>query len=269
LSKNASAVQEALAQANAVAQEALIHIRTVIAFAAEDDEQRRYDEKIGDQYQLNVKQLFMQSVYYMAISTFLINTVVQSALLWIGAYMIERQQLTAEVLLAFMLYQGQLQSETLNLFQSYTSLIQSSGAGEKVFALLDRTPPPPAMGSSAVNSSRQREDDEVDTSAVAVQQQSSHTLQLQQVSFRYPSRPQKTVLNQFDLVIKRGQTVALCGPSGVGKSTSMLLSFLLTEGAVRGTNWFPFSNIFVQSLSLFSCPSFATILRPIGRRGSR
>jgi ABC-type multidrug transport system fused ATPase/permease subunit len=247
LSKNASAVQEALAQANAVAQEALINVRTVIAFAAEEDEQRRYDEKIGDQYELNVKQLFMQSIYYMAISTFLINTVVQSALLWIGAYMIERHQLTAEVLLAFMLYQGQLQSETLNLFQSYTSLIQSSGAGEKVFTLLDRTPPPPAMGSSAVEASRQRQDDEVDISAVAVQQRSSHTLQLQKVTFRYPSRPHTKVLNQFDLEIPQGTTCALVGASGAGKSTSALFFQLcLCLKLVL----FPFlANFFVQCIS--------------------
>lgn len=51
----------------------------------------------------------MTGVYYMAISTFLINTCVQAALLLIGTYMIEHGKLTPEVLLAFMLYQGQLQ----------------------------------------------------------------------------------------------------------------------------------------------------------------
>lgn len=45
----------------------------------------------------------------MAISTFLINTCVQSALLLIGTALIEHGRLTPEVLLAFMLYQGQLQ----------------------------------------------------------------------------------------------------------------------------------------------------------------
>ena len=132
--------------------------------------------------------------------------------------MIERHQLTAEVLLAFMLYQGQLQSETLNLFQSYTSLIQSTGAGEKVFSLLDRTPPPPAMGSSEVEANRQWDDADDDTVA-ALQRQSSYSLQLDQVTFQYPSRPHHNVLSQFNLEIPLGKTVALVGPSGVGKST--------------------------------------------------
>jgi ABC-type multidrug transport system fused ATPase/permease subunit len=51
----------------------------------------------------------MTAVYYMAISTFLINTCVQAALLLIGTSLIEHGKLTPEVLLAFMLYQGQLQ----------------------------------------------------------------------------------------------------------------------------------------------------------------
>ena len=45
----------------------------------------------------------------MAVSTFLINTVVQAALLLIGTALIEQGRLTPEILLAFMLYQGQLQ----------------------------------------------------------------------------------------------------------------------------------------------------------------
>jgi ATP-binding cassette subfamily B (MDR/TAP) protein 9 len=58
---------------------------------------------------LSRSKLFMTGVYYMVISTFLINTCVQAALLLVGTSLIEHGKLTPEVLLAFMLYQGQLQ----------------------------------------------------------------------------------------------------------------------------------------------------------------
>ncbi|KAI2508031.1 hypothetical protein MHU86_6438 [Fragilaria crotonensis] len=140
LRKNAMQVQDALAQANSAAQEALSCVRTVIAFAAEDSEVRKYSERIDEHYRLNILQLMMTGIYYMVVSTFLINTVVQSALLLIGVELIREGRLTSEILLAFMLYQGQLQNETMNLFNSYSSLIKSSGAGDKVFQLLDRIP---------------------------------------------------------------------------------------------------------------------------------
>lgn len=41
------------------------------------------------------------------------------------------------------------------------------------------------------------------------------------VTFAYPTRPKKTILNGFDLVVNQGQTVALVGPSGQGKSTTV------------------------------------------------
>lgn len=129
LNKNAKEVQNALAQANSVAQEAFSCIRTVIAFASEDEENKKYQEKINHHYDLNVEQLYKQGLYYMIISTFLINTVVQALLLYVGMYLIRNDRLSPEVLLAFMLYQSKLQNEVMNLFNSYTSLIKSSGAG--------------------------------------------------------------------------------------------------------------------------------------------
>jgi ATP-binding cassette subfamily B (MDR/TAP) protein 9 len=51
-----------------------------------------------------------------------------------------------------MLYQGQLQNEMMNLFNSFSSLIKSSGAGDKVFQILDRNPSAPATGSLQVRS---------------------------------------------------------------------------------------------------------------------
>jgi ABC-type multidrug transport system fused ATPase/permease subunit len=85
------------------------------------------------------------------VSTFLINTVVQGSLLWVGSILVERKMLSAGVLFAFMLYQYQLQNEVLSLLNSYTSLIKSSGAGDKVFVLIDREPPPPSTGNRSTD----------------------------------------------------------------------------------------------------------------------
>lgn len=109
LNQNAKEVQDALAAANQVAQETFTCIRTVIAFASEQQEHKKYKECIDRQYHLNVRQLYISGVYYMVISTFLINTVVQASLLFIGTALIQHGRLTGEILLAFMLYQGQLQ----------------------------------------------------------------------------------------------------------------------------------------------------------------
>lgn len=119
-------------------------------------------------------------------------------------------------------------NETLNLFNSYSSLIKSSGAGDKVFGLLDRKPPPPATGSAAVVSNSLEDDDDDEIEA-----QSS--IELRNVSFFYPSRPSHHVLKGLDLVIPAGKTVALVGSSGCGKSTIVGLLqryFDPTAGAV-------------------------------------
>jgi ABC-type multidrug transport system fused ATPase/permease subunit len=57
LSQNARKVQDALAEANSVAQETLSCIRTVIAFASETFEYDKYVEKVNVQYELNVRQV--------------------------------------------------------------------------------------------------------------------------------------------------------------------------------------------------------------------
>lgn len=120
LSENSRKVQDALAAANSVAQETFSCVRTVIAFAAESLECDKYLEKVNEQYRLNVRQTYLTGIYYMFISTFLINTVVQGTLLLIGSFMIEKGTLTGEILLAFMLYQGQLQVRVLHRAFSLT-----------------------------------------------------------------------------------------------------------------------------------------------------
>ena len=76
-------------------------------------------------------QTFIQGIYYMVCNTFLINTCVQGALLLYGGSLVEQNDTTPTIVMAFMLYQGQLQEYFQNLFNSFTSLIKSSGAAAK------------------------------------------------------------------------------------------------------------------------------------------
>ncbi len=211
LNKNAMEVQNALAKANSVAQEAFSCIRTVIAFASEEHEYGKYKNRVDEHYDLNVKQLYAQGFYYMLISTFLINTIVQALLLYVGMVMIQNGTVTVEVLLAFMLYQSKLQNEVMNLFNSYTSLIKSSGAGDKVFELLDRKIPEPGTGHSSVNSGNESDANQLD-------------IKIRQLHFHYPSRPDQQILKGLDLDIPAGKTVALVGQSGK-YNESVLLKF--------------------------------------------
>ena len=221
LRKNAIEVQDALAQANSAAQEAFSCVRTVIAFAAEYSEIRKYSDRIDEHYRLNIRQLMMTGIYYMVVSTFLINTVVQSALLLIGTELIREGRLTSEILLAFMLYQGQLQNETMNLFNSYSSLIKSSGAGDKVFQMLDRMPAPPGTGNPNVTVSEQPDNSE--SGGLGAVRQCRSCVQLTDVRFTYPTRPTHVVLKNLNLTIPAGSTMALVGSSGCGKSTIVSL----------------------------------------------
>mmetsp|Transcript_14082 Transcript_14082/g.20196 ORF Transcript_14082/g.20196 Transcript_14082/m.20196 type:complete len:570 (+) Transcript_14082:2-1711(+) len=242
LKTNAMSVQEALAEANAVAQETFSCIRTVLSYASEDLEVAKYSKKITAWYDLNRMALIITSCYYMLVCTFLSNTFTQSAILFAGINLIQNGKLTAQVLLSFMLYQGQLQDYTQQLFGSYTTLLRSSGTGDAVFALLDRVPSPPGTGSeevSVANASNSGNnggtpcegDEEVfsDFKDHDGQQQSEskighrNTVDFECVNFFYPTRPSHIVLSSLSLSISSGLTVALVGPSGCGKSTIVAL----------------------------------------------
>ena len=119
--------------------------------------------------------------------------------------------------------------DTLILFQSYSSLVKSSGAGDRVFYLLDRHPPPPGKGNLVVKSF-EGDGDEAPT---------SEDISIENVSFSYPTRPDALVLSRISLRIESGSVVALVGHSGCGKSTIISLLERLydpKEGSIKFGN---------------------------------
>ncbi|MBT8101160.1 MAG: ATP-binding cassette domain-containing protein, partial [Gammaproteobacteria bacterium] len=70
------------------------------------------------------------------------------------------------------------------------------------------------------------------------------------VSFRYPSRPQSLVVDQFSLQVTRGETVAIVGPSGAGKSTlfQLLLRFYEPESGLIEVDGIDISQVAPQAV---------------------
>jgi len=79
LGKNAEKVQTALAKSTACAHESLSCIKTVITLGCEEHESKKYNTQIERLYDLSMKQLIVSGIYYMGVSTFLINTCVQES----------------------------------------------------------------------------------------------------------------------------------------------------------------------------------------------
>jgi len=95
----------------------------------------------------------------------------------------------------------------LTLFCATVGLVQAVGAADKVYEWITRTPkestPPEGEGLQPL--------------------QCRGALEVRQVVFAYPQRPDRTVLHHLSVKVNPGQVLALCGPSGGGKSSVMAL----------------------------------------------
>ena len=79
-------------------------MKTVLLLVSEKHELDKYKHKIDHLYELNIKSVIASAIYYMLVSTFLINTCVQSGLLLLGSRFVQNGEMQADVLLAFMFF---------------------------------------------------------------------------------------------------------------------------------------------------------------------
>ncbi len=196
--KLAKQVQDSLAESSALAEESLSGIRTVRAFAAETREGGRYDASIDHAFGLATKRS-RASATFLVIVTFAGNAAA-AVVFWYGARLVVAKQLTVGQLTAFLVYTLIVGFSLGALADLWAEFMKAAGSAERIFELLDRHPSIAPRGGATLPSVTGR-------------------LELRDVVFAYPSRPDVTVLDHFQLVVAPSEVVALVGPSGAGKST--------------------------------------------------
>jgi len=197
-------VQDAIARSGEVAEEALAGIRTVRAFAAEQAETRRYAAAVTTAFDVARRRSILAAAF-MGVSSFA-GYGAAALVLWYGGRLVARDELTVGGLTSFLVYTLLVAFSLGGLSDLWADFMRASGAAERIFELLDRTPAISPSGGVELSRVEGR-------------------LEIQNVAFTYPTRPDAPVLRDIELSIRPGEVVALVGPSGAGKSTiaSLLL----------------------------------------------
>ncbi|EOY00624.1 hypothetical protein QUC31_014200 [Theobroma cacao] len=207
--KAAKLIQEFTASANEVAQETFSLMRTVRVYGTEKQELKRYNHWLNKLADISLRQSAAYGVWNLSFNTLYHSTQIIAVL--VGGMYILAGQITAEKLTKFILYSEWLIYSTWWVGDNVSSLMQSVGASEKVFQLMDLMP-----------------SDQFISKGMTMQKLLGH-IEFVNVSFQYPSRETVPVLRCINLSIHPGEVVAIVGLSGSGKSTLVNLLLRLYE----------------------------------------
>lgn len=202
--------QDALAEANSQAGEALTTMSTVKAFAAEEEEILRVDKKLVE-YQRLMRRYGRNYLVYCSTVQFLPNAMSCLVLAYGGKLAISAGEVDSQVLMTFVFYLQTLNDSFSTMGDMYTNVMQAFGSASRVHELIAREPEDARL---RIHQGQQMEYDG---------EKELPDLVFEDVTFQYPARPDVWILQGLSLRLKAGQVSALVGPSGGGKSTVMAL----------------------------------------------
>ncbi|KAL6729434.1 hypothetical protein Aduo_000486 [Ancylostoma duodenale] len=201
IAKHYEPMQEEGAKTYQIVSDVLSTIKTVRSFACERYEANRFAAGVDKRLQfeskisrINILDNFTYSITY---------GLDHVALLLYGGHLILSERMSSSVLMTYLLYLDKLNYNIDSLRDTVKEIRQCILSTKKVFTYIKN------------NSTHQNKGIEKPEIAGAVEMNS--------VSFAYPSRPAEEVLKNVNLKLKSGETVALVGASGAGKSTIVSL----------------------------------------------
>jgi ABC-type multidrug transport system fused ATPase/permease subunit len=211
--KLSRSAQDASAESNSILEEVLTGIVNVKAFTNERYETSRYNEKVGSIMGFNIRRGVMRGLFVSFIIFGLFGGI--SFVIWKAKSMQEVGDISYAEFTAFILYTIFLGASFSAVPDLYAKIQQAIGSTEHLMDLL------------------QEETERSDGSEL---KDFKGEVTFKDVSFAYPQRKEIQVLDQISFHCEPGETTALVGSSGAGKSTisSLLLNFYdINEGSIK------------------------------------
>jgi ATP-binding cassette subfamily B protein len=196
----ARASQDRIADTSAHAAETISAMQTVQSFTHEVEYRRVYARAVESSFDTAKLRILARSGMT-AIAIVLVFAGVVG-ILWVGAQNVVQGSMTAGTLGQFIIYAVLCATSIGALSEVWGEVQLAAGATERLVEILQVTPQitPPL-------------------NPVAIAQPVRGLIGFDNVSFSYPTRPEISALNGFSLSVSPGETVALVGASGAGKST--------------------------------------------------
>jgi ATP-binding cassette, subfamily B, bacterial len=211
--------QDRIADASAMAGEILNAMPTVQAFTHEKIEAQRFGASVEGAFATAMRRIRARAVLTMLAIALVFGAIV--FVLWLGAHAVLEGTMTGGDLGQFILYASIVSGAIGALSEVMGEAQRAAGATERLLELL-------AVQSDIRNPAH--------PTVLPARTAGGAALQLANVQFSYPSRPETAALDRVNLDVKPGETVAVVGPSGAGKTTlfQLLLRFYDPQaGSIR------------------------------------
>ena len=209
--------QDRVADVGVYVEETLTGIRAVQAFVHEAVDRQRFGVRVEDAFATAIRRVRTRGILTAIVIALIFGAI--AVILWIGGRDVLADRISAGELSSFVFYAAVLAGAVGALSEVVGDLQRAAGATERLFDLLATAPEIAAP-----------------VAPTALPAPPVGRIAFEQVRFFYPSRPDSPVLDDFTLVVEPGETVALVGPSGAGKTTvfQLLLRFYdPSDGRIR------------------------------------
>jgi ATP-binding cassette subfamily B protein len=192
--------QDWIAESSGNASEALLAVQTVQAFTHERPSAATFDTVTERSFDSAKKRIATRAVMTVIVISLVFTGIV--GVLWVGARDVRAGDMSIGELIQFLIYAIMVAGSVGALSEIWGELQRASGATERLVELLhsDDTVSDPVLGKSLPRGGR---------GAIA----------FEDVHFSYPTRPEDRALDGVSFTVQPGETVALVGPSGAGKTT--------------------------------------------------
>jgi ATP-binding cassette, subfamily B, bacterial len=209
--------QDRIADASALAGEILNAVPTVQAYTQERYESRRFADRAEMSFNTAIRRTRVRAALTALIIVAVMGTII--FVLWVGANQVREGIMTGGQLASFVLYAALVAGGVGTMAEVWGDVMRAAGATERLLELLYAQP--------TITEASKPQPLLLPTQAA---------IRFEHVAFHYPARLEIAALDDISLNIAPGESVALVGPSGAGKTTlfQLLLRFYeVTGGCIR------------------------------------